>query len=78
MKIRSKTISYATMKKHVDEEKEKDLQNSIQRLETKINLTEDEKMKLEHNKQDLVALREKKWREFFFARGRDGLRKARK
>ena len=45
MKIRSKTSSYATMKKHVDEEKEKDLQNSIQRLETKINLTEDEKMK---------------------------------
>ncbi|WP_419612192.1 hypothetical protein, partial [Thiolapillus sp.] len=39
MKIRSKTISYATMKKRVDEEKEKDLQNSIQRLETKINLT---------------------------------------
>ena len=31
------------MKKRVDEEKEKDLQNSIQRLETKINLTEDEK-----------------------------------
>ncbi|WP_419584615.1 hypothetical protein, partial [Thiolapillus sp.] len=60
MKIRSKTISYATMKKRVDEEKEKDLQNSIQRLETKINLTEDEKMKLEHNKLDLVALREKK------------------
>ena len=58
--------------------KKKDLQNSIQRLETKINLTEDEKMKLEHNKLDLVALREKKWREFFFARGRDGLRKARK
>ena len=43
----------------MDKEKEKDLQNSIQRLETKINLTEDEKMKLEHNKQDLVALRNK-------------------
>ena len=50
MKINSKTISYATMekktcgwkKKRVDEEKEKDLQDSIQRLETKINLTEDE------------------------------------
>ena len=79
MKIRSKTISYATMKKRVDEEKEKDLQNSIQKLETEINLTEDEKMKLEHNKLDLVALRKKnKWREFFFVRERDGLRKARK
>ena len=65
------------MKKRVDKEKEKDSQNSIQRLETKIHLTEDEKMKLEHNKLDLVALR-KRWREFFFARERDGLRKARK
>ena len=29
MKIRSKTISYATMKKRVDREKERDLQNNI-------------------------------------------------
>ena len=67
MKIRSKTTSYATMKKRVDEAKEKVLQNSIQRLETKINLTEDEKMKLEHDNQNLVALRQKNWREFFLA-----------
>ena len=60
MKIRSKTISYATMKKRVDQEKERDLQNNIQSLETKIKLTEDEKGKLESYKQELIALREKK------------------
>ena len=49
MKIRSKTISYATMKKSVDKKKEKDLQNNIQSLETRIKLTEDEKGKLELN-----------------------------
>ena len=58
-KIRSKTISYATMKKGVDPEKERDLQNNIQSLETKIKLTE-EKGKLESYKQELIALREKK------------------
>ena len=42
MKIRSKTISYAAMKKHLDEKKEKDLENSIQSLEAKIALTENE------------------------------------
>ena len=60
MKIRSKTISYATMKKRADQEKERDLQNNIQSLETKIKLTEDEKGKLESYKQELIALREKK------------------
>ena len=43
MKIRSKTISYAAMKKHLDEKKEKDLENSTQSLEAKIALTENEK-----------------------------------
>ena len=71
MKIRSKTISYATMKKRVDQEKERDLQNNIQSLETKIKLTEDEKGKLESYKQELIALR-KRWREFCFDRERDG------
>ena len=60
MKIRSKTISYATMKKRVDQEKERDLQNNIQSLEIKTKLTEDEKGKLESYKQELIALREKK------------------
>ena len=39
MKIRSKTISCAAMKKRLDEKKrkkEKDLENSIQSLEAKI------------------------------------------
>ena len=60
MKIRSKTISYATMKKRANEEREKELENSIQCLESKISLTEDEKTKLENNRQALVTLREKK------------------
>ena len=60
MKIRSKTISYAAMKKRLDEKKEKDLENSIQSLEAKIVLTENEKRKLEQDKQELVAIRDKR------------------
>ena len=75
MKIRSKRISYATMKKRVDQEKERDLQNTIQSLETKIKLTEDDEGKLESYKQELIALR-KRWREFCFDRERDGSPKA--
>ena len=48
------------MKKRVDQEKERDLQNNIQSLETRIKLTEDEKGKLKSYKQELIALREKK------------------
>ena len=77
MKIRSKTISYATMKKRVDQEKERDLQNTIQSLETKIKLTEGDEGKLESYKQELIALR-KRWREFCFDRERDGSPKAEK
>ena len=46
MKIRSKTISYAAMKKRLDEKNEKDLENSMQSLEAKIDLTENEKKKV--------------------------------
>ena len=60
MKLRSKTISYAAIKKRLDEKKENDLQNSIQSLETKIVLTENEKRKLEQDKQELVAIRDKR------------------
>ena len=60
MKIRSKTISYAAMKKRLDEQKEKDLENSIQSLEAKIVLAENEKRKLEKDKQELVAIRDKR------------------
>ena len=48
------------MKKRVDQKKERDLQNNIQSLETKIKWTEDEKGKLESYKQELIVLREKK------------------
>ena len=48
MTIKSRTISYATMKKRVAQEKGKDLRNNIQSLEQKLlKLTEDEKGKLE-------------------------------
>ena len=40
--------------------KEKDLENSIQSLEAKIVLTENEKRKLEKDKQELVAIRDKR------------------
>ena len=45
----------------MDQEKERDLQNSIQSLETKIKLTENEKGKLEYYKQEF---REKKMEGF--------------
>ena len=59
MKIRSKTISYATMKKRVSG-KGKGFAEQYPSLDTKIKLTEDEKGKLESYKQELIALREKK------------------
>ena len=58
MKIRSKPISYAIMKKGLDEKREKDLENSIQAFETKMSVTEDEKGQLEHDRQELIAIRE--------------------
>ena len=73
MKIRSKTISYAAMKKRLDEKKEKDLESSIQSLEAKVVLTENEKRKLEKDKQELVAIRNKRMEGVCFARERDGL-----
>ena len=64
MKIRSKTILYATVKKRQTEEKEKNLENSIQCLETKTSLIEDEKGILEHDKQELIAIRDKRMQGF--------------
>ena len=40
--------------------KEQDLENSIQSLEAEIVLTENEKRKLEQDKQELVAIRDKR------------------
>ena len=54
------------MKTRVDQEKERDLKNNIQSLETKIKLTEDEKGKLESYKQELTALRQKKMERVLF------------
>ena len=44
------------MNNRVDQAKERDLHNSIQNLETKTNLTEDGKGKLEFSKQQLNHL----------------------
>ena len=61
MKIRSKTISYDAMKNNVvTKKKKKTIENSVQCLESKISLTEDEKGKLENSRESIVAFREKK------------------
>ena len=62
MKIRSKTISYAVMKKRRDTEKEKMLDEYIGVLEGKSLLSMEERVELEKCKQDLVELREKRMR----------------
>ena len=48
------------MKKTFGWKERKDRENSIQAFETKITLTEDEKGKLEHDRQELIAIREKR------------------
>ena len=60
MKIRTKTMSFASTKKRANEEKEKGLQNCILSLETKLNLTEDERTQLAHYQQELTSIREHK------------------
>ena len=60
MKIRDKTISYATMRKKKSTESEKTLENTIVRLEQKLNLDDNEKEELQKARIDLITLREKK------------------
>ena len=60
MKIRSKTISYATMKKKLSNEKEKELEQNIQLLEEKEDkCVEDQKM-LDQKQKELKEIREKR------------------
>ena len=61
MKIRSKTIAYASMKKTKTQEKEHNLQKSIKEIETKEEKTE-----------DIKFLQEKKSRINFITRKKDG------
>ena len=66
MKIRSRTIAYATMRKKKASEKEKDLQEDIQKLERKQFKTEKDIKDIDENNKQLILLREKKkWRAFF-------------
>jgi exonuclease III len=58
MKIRDKTISYATAKKKKNNETEKALEIKITELEQKVYLQENEKHELQKAKRDLVSLRE--------------------
>jgi exonuclease III len=60
MKIRSKTISYATWKKRKYEEKEKNIESNIENLENKQVLNDEEKNTLEYEKQELVKIRDYK------------------
>jgi hypothetical protein len=58
MKIRTKTISYASVKKRGLEEKEKTLQARIEMLEAKETLSTDEKTSFENDKRELVKIRD--------------------
>ena len=60
MKLRSKTISYATMKKRKTEEEEKQLELEIRRIQTKENIVTDDINVLETKKEQLKKIREKR------------------
>lgn len=60
MKIRAKTISYATMKKRTNKQREKELENSILYFENKGILTDQEKTDFESDKHELISIREKR------------------
>ena len=62
MKIRSKTIAYASMKKKKTQEKEQNLEKSIKEIKTKEEKTEE----------DIKLLQEKKSRINFITRKKDG------
>ena len=58
MKIRGKSISYATYKKKLKDKEEKELIKSIQKLED--NLVEENILEVEKLKQDLCYIKEEK------------------
>ena len=60
MKIRSKTISFAVMKKRSESAKENTLETVIQTMEEKPSLSTEEINELAGYKQDLIELREKR------------------
>ena len=60
MKIRSTTISYASMKKRTEEERQNTLERKISDLENQMTLTEEENNQLIELKQELISIRERK------------------
>ena len=60
MKVRSQTISYASMKKKKDNEKEKLLETEIDSLERTTKKNEDDNKLLEEKKEELKNIREKR------------------
>jgi exonuclease III len=60
MKVRSKTISYATMKKKKENEQEKKLETEIDILEKRDNKNETDFITLEEKKEELKDIREKR------------------
>ena len=60
MEIRKKTIEYSAKKKKEETKKEKDLEIDIQKLETKLNISESDKVILNSKKEELVELRKKR------------------
>ena len=59
MKIRSKTISYATMRKRNIKQKEQDLEKDIYKIERKEHKTEEDINILQEKNEELITLREK-------------------
>ena len=60
MKIRDRTISYATKKRKKNTETEQILEKKINLLEQKIHLDESEREELQKSKTEMISLREKK------------------
>ena len=60
MLIRSKTISYSTMKKKKENEKERQLEGEIDILEKRDNINENDRVILNEKKEELKNLREKR------------------
>ena len=60
IKIRSNTISFATMKKRETEDKEKCLEDRIRKLDSLLYLSDEGKRQLELDKRELISIRERK------------------
>ena len=75
MKIRSRTISYATMKKKTTREKEESLLRDIKLFEEKESKTETDIKHIAEKNKELVSLRKKTMDMYYCDQKRDGWQK---